>query len=282
MIVVLITLAATLAIQVGYFLWKIAADELPRIGTVPGGVIALGFVRNWKWMLGFVLTVVGWLLFVKATDLGEVSIVQPLMSAGDIFLVLLALTFLHERLGRVEWVGLALTVVGAVLLAFEATVIEHVAIGWPRLAAFLALCVAGWLLLFVAGRRSAQSEVPLAIAVGIGFGMGAVLTKLMTAYLMLGGRQLESSAFLLNPILPFMVAANVVGLALLQVAFQRGRASVIIPVQLAVTNGLVVLAGALIFAESIGLFRLCGIGLIIAGTGVLEFGRRAAGRSTPR
>jgi len=142
--------------------------------------------------------------------------------------------------------------------------------------------VAGWLLLFVAGRRSAQSEVPLAIAVGIGFGMGAVLTKLMTAYLMLGGRQLESSAFLLNPILPFMVAANVVGLALLQVAFQRGRASVIIPVQLAVTNGLVVLAGALIFAESIGLFRLCGIGLIIAGTGVLEFGRRAAGRSTPR
>jgi len=279
MIVVLVTLAATLGIQLGYFLWKIAADELPRIGTAPAGTVALAFVTNWKWLLGFVLTVVGWLFFVKATDLGEVSIVQPLMSVGDIFLVLLAITFLHERLGRVEWVGLALTVVGAVLLAVEATVIKQVAIAWPRLVAFLALCAAGWLALFLAGRRSAGSEVPLAIAVGIGFGMGAVLTKLMTAYLTLGGQQLESSAFLLNPILPFMVAANVAGLALLQIAFQRGRASVIIPVQLAVANGLVVIAGFLVFAEAIGPMRLFGICVIVAGTTALEFGRRAAGRA---
>lgn len=279
MIVVLVTLAATLAIQLGYFLWKIAADELPRVGTAPAGTVALAFVTNWKWLLGFVLTVVGWLFFVKATDLGEVSIVQPLMSVGDMFLVLLAITFLHERLGRVEWVGLALTVVGAVLLAVEATVIKQVAIAWPQLVAFLALCAAGWLALFLAGRRSARSEVPLAIAVGIGFGIGAVLTKLMTAYLALGGQQLESSAFLLNPILPFMVAANVAGLALLQVAFQRGRASVIIPVQLAVANGLVVIAGALVFAEAIGPMRLLGICVIVAGTTALEFGRRAAGRS---
>ena len=278
MIVVLVTLAATLGIQLGYFLWKIAAGELPRIGEAPGRTVAFAFVTNWKWMLGFVLTVVGWLFFVKATDLGEVSIVQPLMSVGDLFLVLLALVFLHERLGRIEWVGLALTVVGAVSLAFEAAVIEQVSIAWPRLAVFLALCAAGWLALFFAGRRGAHSEVPLAIAVGIGFGAGAVLTKLMTAYLMLEGRALESSAFLLNPILPFMVAANVAGLAVLQVAFQRGRASVIVPVQLAVANGLVVIAGALVFSESIGLFRLFAIGVIVAGTGVLEFGRRAAVR----
>lgn len=282
MIVVLVTLAATLAIQLGYFLWKIAADELPRIGTAPAGTVALAFVTNWKWMLGLVLTVVGWLFFVKATDLGEVSIVQPLMSVGDMFLVLLAITFLHERLGRVEWVGLALTVGGAVLLAFEATVIERVAIAWPRLVAFLSLCAAGWLALFLAGRRSSRSEVPLAIAVGISFGIGAVLTKLMTAYLTLGGEQLESSAFLLNPILPFMVAANVAGLALLQVAFQRGRASVVIPVQLAVANGLVVIAGSLVFAEAIGLFRLFAICLILSGTAVLEFGRRVARRSGTR
>jgi uncharacterized membrane protein len=279
MIVVLVTLAATFAIQLGYFLWKIAADDLPHIGTARGGAVMIAFVTNWKWMLGFGLTVIGWLFFVKATDLGEVSIVQPLMSVGDIFLVLLAITFLHERLGRVEWVGLALTVIGAVLLAFEATVIERVAIAWPRLVAFLALCAAGWLAVFLAGRRGASSEVPLAIAVGIGFGAGAVLTKLMTAYLMLGGQQLESSAFLLNPILPFMIAANVAGLALLQIAFQRGRASVIIPVQLAVANGLVVVAGALVFEEAIGLARIFGIGLIVAGTGALEFGRRAPVRS---
>jgi hypothetical protein len=31
---ILVTLMATFAIQLGYFLWKVAADSLPRIGDV--------------------------------------------------------------------------------------------------------------------------------------------------------------------------------------------------------------------------------------------------------
>lgn len=273
MIVVYATLAATIAIQLGYFLWKLAADELPHIGKAPGRTVALAFLTSWKWMLGLLLTVIGWILFVKATDLGEVSIVQPLMSVGDVFLVLLAVTVLRERLSRTEWIGLALTVAGAIWLAFDAVVIEPTAISWPRLTAFLGFAVAAWLALFIVGWRSQRPELPLAIAVGIGFGTGAVLTELMTAYLTLNGLQLESSAFVLNPILPFMVLANVAGLALLQVAFQRGRASVVVPIQLAMANGLVVLAAAFVFAESIGPFRMFGIGLIVCGSAILQVGR---------
>ncbi len=268
--VVLITLAATLLIQCGYFLWKLTADALPEVGKAPLPAVVAGFLGNAKWMLGLIATIVGWLLFIKATDLGEISVVQPLMSVGDVFLVILAVTFLHERLTRGEWLGLAITVVGAVALALETEVTTPSGIAWPRLALFLAIVLAAGAFMLARGWRSRHGEVPLAIAVGIGFGLGAVLTKLMTAYIALNGMELESSAFLLNPILPFMILANVAGLVLLQVAFQRGRAAVIVPVQLSVVNGIVVLSGYLVFAETLAWSRLFAIALIVLGTAWLH------------
>ena len=272
--VVLVTLTATFAIQLGYFLWKVAADTLPRIGESPASKVLVGFATSWKWLLGLTATVIGWLLFVKATDLGEVSLVQPLMSVGDLFLVLLAVVFLGERLVRPEWFGLVLTLAGAVLLTLEAHVVEPAAISWVLFAVLTCVTVVAWAALVVFGSRARRPEIPLAVSVGIGFGLGAVLTKLMTAYIAHSGRSLESTAFLLNPILPFMVAANVAGLALLQVAFQRGRAAVIVPVQLAVVNVVVVLAGAFVFSEAISILRLCSISLIIAGAWLLHSPQR--------
>ena len=268
--VVLITLAATFFMQSGYFIWKLTAASLPQVGRASWPEVAVGFIRNGRWMLGLFATIVGWLLFIKATDLGEVSVVQPLLSVGDVFLVLLAVVFLHERLRPGEWLGLAVTVAGAGMLAFEARVTLPSDIDWPRLALFLVgvMTLGGSLL--ARGWHSPRAELPLAIASGVGFGMGAVLTKLMTAYLTLRGQQLESSAFLLNPILPFMVLSNIVGLALLQVAFQRGRAAVIVPVQLSVINCIVVVSGYFVFSETIAWFRLLAIALIMIGTAWLH------------
>lgn len=268
--VVLITLASTLCFQCGYFIWKQTADSLPQVGKAPLITIVAGFIGNWKWMSGLVATVLGWLLFIKATDLGEVSVVQPLMSVGDVFLVFLAVVFLHERLSRGEWIGLAITVAGATMLAFEARVTPPSGINWLMMAIFVSAVIALGAYLLARSWHSKRAELPLAIAAGMGFGMGAVLTKLMTTYITLNGLQLESSAFLLNPILPFMVIANVAGLVMLQIAFQRGRAAVIVPVQLSVVNGIVVVSGYLVFSETIAFSRLFAIALIIVGTACLH------------
>jgi uncharacterized membrane protein len=66
------------------------------------------------------------------------------------------------------------------------------------------------------------------------------------------------------------VAANVAGLVLLQAAFQRGRAAVIVPLQLALANALTVVAGVLVFAEHVTPLRGAGIALIVVGTGLLQ------------
>ena len=270
MTVILITLAATMAIQTGYFLWKICADELPIIGQDSNTKVIKGFLTSGKWLLGTLATTIGWVLFVKATDLGEVSIVQPLMSVGDLYLILLAVIFLKEKMVSIEWLGLALTVIGACTLGVDAKIVEPAGINWHRFLIFTLCAVAALIASLVFAKRSSRIEVPMAIAVGVGFGMGAVLTELMTAYLSVNNLHLESWDGILNPILPFMIGANVIGLVLLQAAFQRGRAAVIVPVQLSVVNGMVVLAGVLVFSEIITPLRLVGIALIVIGTALLQ------------
>ncbi len=77
-------------------------------------------------------------------------------------------------------------------------------------------------------------------------------------------------AILIDPLLIAVVAANVAGLILLQAAFQRGRAAVIVPLQLAMANVITVLAGVAVFAENVTGLRAAGIALIIGGTALLH------------
>ena len=75
---------------------------------------------------------------------------------------------------------------------------------------------------------------------------------------------------LFDPYLPTVVLANVVGLVLLQAAFQRGRAAVIVPLQLAMANAVTVVAGVAVFFEQVTSVRALGIALILGGTALLH------------
>lgn len=270
MTVVLVTLAATLLIQLGYFLWKISADGQPKIGGAPAWVVARALVTDWRWMLGFAATSVGWVLFVQATALGDISLVQPLMSAGDLLLVILAVVFLKERLGGIEWAGVLLTVAGAVALAWEAEDSQVMAYEGMRLLILLGCLVVAGVALLLVNRRSHKPEILLALVVGMCFGAGSILTKAMTVAYSGPGQTLMTWAILIDPLLLAVVLANVLGLVLLQAAFQRGRAAVIVPLQLAMANAITVLAGVMVFAEHITTARATGIFLIIAGTALLH------------
>lgn len=270
MLVVLTTLAATLLIQVGYFLWKLSAGGQPKIGEAAFKVVFRALVTDWRWVLGFAATSIGWVLFVQATALGDISLVQPLMSAGDLMLVLMAVVFLRERLSAVEWAGVLLTVLGAVALALEAESTQVAAYAGQRLAVLLGLTLLGAVALLAANRRAQRPEVLLAVVVGLCFGAGSVLTKALTAESTGSGQSVLTWAVVLNPLLLAVVLANVAGLVLLQAAFQRGRAAVVVPLQLALANGITVLAGVVVFAEHITLLRGAGIGLIVVGTTLLQ------------
>lgn len=270
MLVVFTTLAATLLIQLGYFLWKLSADGQPKIGGAPALVVIRALLADWRWVLGFVVISVGWVLFVQATALGDISLVQPLMSAGDLMLVIMAVVFLKERLSAVEWAGVMLTVLGALALALEAQTTQVATFAGLRLALLLGLTVLAAGALMLANRRAQRPEVLLALVVGLCFGAGSILTKALTVASSGPGQSVLTWAVVLNPLLLAVVLANVLGLVLLQAAFQRGRAAVVVPLQLAMANGITVLAGVVVFAEHITLLRGAGILLIVLGTTLLQ------------
>ena len=280
MLVVLTTLAATLLIQLGYFMWKVSAQGQPKIGGEPARVVAKALLTDWRWVLGFAATSLGWVLFVQATALGDISLVQPLMSAGDLLLVILAVVFLKERMVRVEWAGVLLTVLGAVALALEAEGTQVTAFAGMRLAVLLGVTVVLAAALLLSNRRSRQPEVLLALVVGLCFGAGSILTKALTVASAGPEQSILTWSVLLNPLLLAVVLANVAGLVLLQAAFQRGRAAVVVPLQLAMANAITVLAGVVVFAEHITLLRGAGIVLIVVGTTLLQF-KPASNQSHP-
>jgi uncharacterized membrane protein len=270
MTVVIVTLLSTLLIQMGYFLWKVSADGQPQIGSAPIGRVAKAFVTDWRWMLGLAATSLGWVLFVQATALGDISLVQPLMSAGDLLLIVMAVVFLKERLGGVEWAGVMLTVLGGVALAWESAPSGLADFALARLQVLVAASLVGGSALLFFNRKARRPEVLLAMVVGLCFGLGAVITKAMTAEFSVSDDKLISWVLLTNLYLPAVVMVNVAGLVLLQAAFQRGRAAVIVPLQLAVANAVTVLAGLAIFGEQVTMSRAAGIVLILTGTALLH------------
>lgn len=270
MTVVFVTLASTLFIQLGYFLWKLSAEGQPKIGGAPVWTVVVSLVTDWRWMLGFLSTTLGWVLFVKATSLGDISLVQPLMSAGDLLLVIMAVVFLKERLAGIEWAGVLMTVLGAVALAWEAEVSTVAAFGGQRLLLLVVCLFIASGVMLMANRQSQRPEVLLALVVGICFGAGSVLTKALTTGYSGPDQSIMTLSILVDPLLLSVVLANILGLILLQAAFQRGRASIIVPLQLAMANAITVLAGVIIFLEQISTLRGIGIVLILSGTAILH------------
>ncbi len=71
----------------------------------------------WAFFTG-ILGGVGNIFFFQAMVAGgKASVVAPVTALFPMITVLLALTFLHERLGRMQWIGLALAFVAIYLLS---------------------------------------------------------------------------------------------------------------------------------------------------------------------
>ena len=70
-----------------------------------------------KWFLvGWIVAIVAWGLHVGALSLAPLSIVQAVLSGGLVFLAVFAERFFGFHLGRRQWVGIAITAAGLVVI----------------------------------------------------------------------------------------------------------------------------------------------------------------------
>ncbi len=71
-------------------------------------------ITNYYLMLGLFCAGIGAVLFIAALKFGELSILYPIISLQYVWISLLSIRFLKERMNSMKWLGILLIMVGVV------------------------------------------------------------------------------------------------------------------------------------------------------------------------
>ena len=100
--------AATLVGAFGPILLKKAsAKKLSKITAL---------MKNYHLMGGIALYVVGTALFIPALKGGDLSILYPFVSLSYIWVALLSVRFLGEKMNKYKWTGITLIILGVTFI----------------------------------------------------------------------------------------------------------------------------------------------------------------------
>lgn len=272
--------AAAILMNYGSFLMKLALRKLPRIGSEGPLATVRSFTGNRTWLTGQGAQLSGALFDNMAVALAPLSIVQPINAAGISVLVVLAITRLREKASPVDWLGIISIGVGVVLLGVSLfstpgeTRAHSPLLTWFFL--ILGFVVAGYSLLAAFRSSGERASALLGVGAGIIIGLTAVLQKL--GWREAGDRWGEFKVAAIIYSWPFWVALGlaVLSLVLYQVALQRGRALVVVPLVAGMSNLIPIAAGFIAFREPLpttGLmtaFRLVSMLLVVVGAVLLS------------
>ena len=204
--------------------------------------------------------------------------VKPLSRVQLVFVIMIGVGLLGERLTRREWLGVGIVVVGAAVLAIGPEAGAGVPPG-PLARATIAgagLCAVGGMLL--AQRhwlRHLRPELALAIAAGVLFATSDLMKKVATEVVEHDhGSFAIWRADTLGPLLgtPDYLGSLVLGassFAVLQMAYAHGRVSFIGPVGGIAEVMIAVVLGAVFLGEPLTAVRLLGIAVVLVGSGLL-------------
>jgi hypothetical protein len=278
-----LTLALVSAITVNWAYTK--EHEAVQVGLPPLSArrpvaSARALLRSRAWLFGFGGETVGWLVYVAALRLAPLALVQAVSASGIAVLALIQSRGHPSRLVRRDRLAVRLALLGLVLLAIS-LVGSHPTDHAPHPVAavvWLGACF-GASVLVSAVRLRLQSAVALGLAAGLLFAAGDISAKLVV----LGG-------WWLLGLVP-LVAAYAAGSIELQAAFQHGNALTAAGTATLATNALPIIAGVLLFDQSLPsgwqrVLQLVAFAAIVASGTLLNDPRVAsseeADRPTPR
>jgi hypothetical protein len=236
----LFALASAAALNWGYFVQHGVASELPPL-TLRRPVASLMLLfGSPRWLVGFLVGIGGWLLYVAGLALAPLSLVQA-ASAGGIGLLAL-LVSRTAALTRWERRGTAVSIAGLVLLGASLTgqTTSKVSGAWPEVVAWVAVSLACAGLAALRPARWLSGGAGLGIAAGILYAAGDVSTKAAVP----GGASL---AFV-----PVLLTCHGLAFVALQLGFQRGSVLATAGLATLLTNALPIAAGTTLFGEGLG------------------------------
>ncbi|MEO9173883.1 MAG: hypothetical protein ABI317_00110 [Gaiellales bacterium] len=239
-----LALASVVALDVGFLLQQHAVSGAPSLTLRRPLAAARALVGARVWVVGFVVGLAGWGLYLVAVSRAPLSLVQAVSGGGIGLLVLLAALLGRSRPSRRDVVGTLLATGGLLLLATTLSSADGGTARSLRTGELVAVSAAALLLAALALRRGGAAGGGL--AAGCLYGYGDVTSKALFVALPAHPGAL---AVLAAPWLYVTLAAHLGGFILLQHAFQQGGPVASVAPMTAVMNLLPIAAGIAVFAD---------------------------------
>jgi drug/metabolite transporter (DMT)-like permease len=182
---ILLALLCAFASNLGFFFKHRGACEAPAIDVRHPVRSAKGLWSSKWFAVGMGVGAGAWALHVAAISLAPLSVVQVVLSGGVVLIAVMADRIFGYEVGKRQWIGLAFTAVGLVLLGLTMPQPHgsHSAFSLAAMVGFEGVLFALGGLLILGPRAGAPAEhhgVMLAAASGILFGVCNVAVKALT------------------------------------------------------------------------------------------------------
>ncbi|MBX7430939.1 DMT family transporter [Mycobacterium sp. Y57] len=272
---VLLAFLAAVFLAIGIVVRQRATIDVPAEHGV-SAVMFQTLIRRPLWWAGTGAAVAGYAFQAMALASGSLLLVQPILVSALLFALPLSARLAHRRVTRGEWAwALLLTAALAVfVLLAKATPGDYEA-SLTASAVVAVVCTGAVLACVVVAARNAgwRRAVLLAVAVGVLFGVVAVLTKLVMHVLTHEG----VVAVLTTPVLYLLALLGVVATLLQQSAFHAGSLQTSVPTMLVLEPVIAVILGAVVLGEHLDVGRWDAVAIAVSTLAMLA-GTIALGR----
>jgi len=244
---ILLALACAVATQLAFLYKHRGANAAPKVDIRhPIRAVRSLFASPW-FAIGMGVALGAWILHVGALALAPLSVVQAVLSTGVVILAVLAERLFGFEVGRRQWIGVAMTALGLLLLVITlpAHAGAHSSYSLAGMLAFEGGMLVIGALLITGPRMGAPDHhhgIMLGAAAGVLFGVSDVAIKALTG---LGG-PLE---ILLSPWLAVAVLASVIAFYASARGLQDGEAVPVIASTSTAANVSCILGGIVVFGD---------------------------------
>jgi uncharacterized membrane protein len=289
---VIMALVATTMINYSGYMQKRELDKLPLIGSQKPLETVKAFIKCRPWLEAQGLQFAGTFIKAIAVGLAPLSVIQPINTAGIAVLAVLAITKLGERPSISDWLGIGTIIVGLLMLGRTLIGVPTKAFSYnPFVLWFFVIfffAAAGLSLYNGFAKKHPNAPNLIAVASGVLIGLTAVIIKL--GWNDVGSRFWEHGFrnALLSPYLYLIVILPVITLVLDQIAMQRGKAIIVVPITTGMSNLIPIIIGIVAMHEPMpsttGMFllRLASFVFIIGGSIILSLRREEGEEKNPR
>ncbi|NVM01127.1 MAG: hypothetical protein HWN67_02245 [Candidatus Helarchaeota archaeon] len=263
------------------------------------------FVKNKLWVLAVILGVAGAPFYMISFDMIGITLTQPLQGFGVLVLAIFSVKVLKEPLNSYEKMGIIFLLTAPLFLGLgriqgQIAIINNYEYFAPVILGLLGIqekitninnfglllilsiftivvFIISVILYLIHFKVNKHHEKIFATLAGIDFAIGAIYLQILVPILgiLLGGDyQAFSNYSLLFLIAGFIsVAGNFLGIMFIQGAFQKGKAVTVVPFQSTFGTLLPILAGLIIFGQSILQPIFFIVGVISMLIGVISLSR---------